>query len=283
MMNIARLVPRPQSFSHPLVAVWEFPGYRGSVHLPSVRGRANPVTSHLQRLSLSTSASLSCDKHTMSQAETNYSPDRFTSALQQNKEWAAKTAQEHPELFPTLANGQHPEILWIGCSDSRCPETVVLGLKPGDVFVHRNIANILHAGDLSSGAVIEYAVRHLRVNHIVLSGHTKCGGIAAALGNKQLGILDPWLLPLRQIREQNLALLQTLTPEDATVKMAELNVREGVKLLKSKSVVLEAMQERGLQVHGLIYDVACGVLRDIDTKDSEEEIKRRLVAFKTEA
>ncbi|KAF7592848.1 hypothetical protein BBP40_012327 [Aspergillus hancockii] len=210
-------------------------------------------------------------------------PDRFTSALQQNKEWAAKTAQEHPELFATLANGQHPEILWIGCSDSRCPETLVLGLKPGDVFVHRNIANILHAGDLSSSAVIEYAVRHLRVNHVVLSGHTKCGGVAAALGNKQLGVLDPWLLPLRQLREQHLAELQTLSPEDAANRLMELNIREGVKLLKSKGVVLEAMQERGLQVHGLIFDVASGVLRDMDTKDSEEEIKRRLVAFHTTA
>ncbi|KAF7618929.1 putative carbonic anhydrase Nce103 [Aspergillus flavus] len=283
MMNLARLLPRSQTLFRPLAAVREFQGCSGSVHLPPVRARTNPVIGQSQRLSLSTSASLSCDKRNMSQAETNYSPDRFTTALQANKEWAARTALEHPDLFPTLANGQSPEILWIGCSDSRCPETVVLGLKPGDVFVHRNIANILHAGDLSSSAVIEYAVRHLRVNHIVLSGHTKCGGIAAALGNKQLGILDPWLLPLRQIREQNLAELQTLSPEDATVRMAELNVREGVKLLKSKAVVLEAMQERGLQVHGLIYDVACGMLRDIDTKDSEEEIKRRLVAFKTEA
>ncbi|KAE8148774.1 carbonic anhydrase [Aspergillus avenaceus] len=210
-------------------------------------------------------------------------PDRFTTALQQNREWAAKTAQEHPDLFPTLANGQHPEILWIGCSDSRCPETLVLGLKPGDVFVHRNIANILHASDLSSSAVIEYAVRHLRVNHIVLSGHTKCGGVAAALGNKQLGILDPWLMPLRQIREQNLSALQSMSVDDATTKMAELNVREGVKLLKQKGVVLEAMQERGLQVHGLMFDVASGVLRDLDTNDSEEDIKKRLVAFHTEA
>jgi carbonic anhydrase len=103
------------------------------------------------------------------------------------------------------------------------------------------------------------------------------------LGNKQLGILDPWLLPLRQLREQNLPTLQTLSPEDAANKLMELNVREGVKLLKSKGVVLEAMQERGLQVHGLIFDVASGVLRDMNTKDSEEEIKRRLVAFHTEA
>lgn len=183
----------------------------------------------------------------------------------------------------SLAIGQKPEILWIGCSDSRCPETTILGLKPGDVFVHRNIANILHGADLSSSAVIEFAVRHLKVKHIVLSGHTGCGGIAAAMGNKQLGILDPWLLPLRQIREQNLGVLQTLTPAEASVKMSELNVYEGVKTLKQKSVVLEAIQERGLQIHGLIYEVESGMLRELDTDDSEETIKARLVSYKTEA
>lgn len=183
----------------------------------------------------------------------------------------------------SLAVGQKPEILWIGCSDSRCPETTILGLKPGDVFVHRNIANILHGADLSSSAVIEFAVRHLKVKHIVVSGHTGCGGIAAAMGNKQLGILDPWLLPLRQIREQNLSVLQTLTPAEASVKMSELNVYEGVKTLKQKSVVLEAIQERGLQVHGLIYEVESGMLRELDTDDSEETIKARLVSYKTEA
>lgn len=103
------------------------------------------------------------------------------------------------------------------------------------------------------------------------------------MGNKQLGILDPWLLPLRQIREQNLSVLQTLTPAEASVKMSELNVYEGVKTLKQKSVVLEAIQERGLQIHGLIYEVESGMLRELDTDDSEETIKARLVSYKTEA
>ncbi|KAF9887980.1 hypothetical protein FE257_009369 [Aspergillus nanangensis] len=210
------------------------------------------------------------------------STDRFTAALERNKEWAAKVSKEQPELFPKLATGQQPEILWIGCSDSRCPETSLLGLNPGDVFVHRNIANVLHAGDLSSGAVVEYAVRHLLVNHIVLCGHTSCGGVAAAMGNKQLGILDPWLMPLRQIREQNLALLQSLSPEKAMLKLVELNVQEGVKMLKQKNVVLEAIHERGLQVHALIYDVGSGVLRELHTDETEEAIKARLTSFKTD-
>eukprot|EP00136_Aspergillus_niger_P001338 XP_001390254.2 carbonic anhydrase [Aspergillus niger CBS 513.88] len=210
------------------------------------------------------------------------SSDRFTSALHQNKDWAAQIAKEDPSLFPTLAVGQHPEILWIGCSDSRCPETTLLGLKPGDVFVHRNIANVLHAGDLSSSAVIEYAVRYLQVKHVVLCGHTSCGGVAAALGNKQLGILDPWLLPLRQLRAKHLDLLNSLPADEANLKLVELNVLEGVKLLKEKNVILEAVQDRGLQVHGLIYDVGSGVLRELDTDESEAAIKARLTSFKTD-
>ncbi|PWY84816.1 carbonic anhydrase [Aspergillus heteromorphus CBS 117.55] len=209
--------------------------------------------------------------------------DAFISALDHNKEWAAKTAQEDPLLFPTLANGQHPQILWIGCSDSRCPETTLLDLKPGDVFVHRNIANIIHATDLSSSAVIEYAVRHLRVKHVVLCGHTSCGGIAAALGNKPLGILDLWLLPLRQIRSQHLKELQGLKTEEASLRLVELNIQEGVRLLKQKDVILEAIETRGLQIHALIYDVACGVLRELASDEPEEAIKARLASFKLEA
>ncbi|KAH8428209.1 carbonic anhydrase [Aspergillus melleus] len=278
-MNVARLFPRPQSLSRSFTAAWELQGRRGispSPSFPVAQGVAGTFRS------CSTSAPSSSDHLARSHNGANVPSDRFISALDHNKQWAAKTAQEFPDLFPTLAVGQHPEILWIGCSDSRCPETTLLGLKPGDVFVHRNIANVLHAGDLSSSAVIEYAVRHLRVKHVVLCGHTGCGGVAAAMGNKQLGILDPWLLPLRQIRQQNLSTLQSLTPDQAMLKLVELNVEEGVKLLKQKSVVLDAIHERGLQVHGLIFDVASGVLRQLDTNDTEEAIKARLVSFKTE-
>ncbi|CAI7645444.1 unnamed protein product [Penicillium glandicola] len=247
----------------------------------------------------STSTSFSCASHqststslpsnldpslkSETQTDTGADPtDRYAAGLRLNKEWAAQTAREHPDLFPTLASGQTPQILWIGCSDSRCPETTFLGLKPGDVFVHRNIANVLHPGDLSSSAVIEYAVQYLRVSHVVVCGHTSCGGVAAAMGNKNLGILDPWLLPLRQLRERNLELLQSMTPEDAAVKLAELNVREGLNIVKQKGVVLNAIRERGLQLHGLVYDVGSGVLSELDTQDSEEVIRARLTAFQTE-
>lgn len=151
------------------------------------------------------------------------------------------------------------------------------------MFVHRNIANILHPADLSSSAVIEYAVDHLKVKHIVLCGHTSCGGVAAALGNKQLGILDPWLLPLRQIREEHLNVLRSLSPQEQGLKLSEWNVLAGVKILKQKSVVLEAIQERGLKIHGVIYDVASGMLSELETGEPEEVNKARLASFKLEA
>jgi carbonic anhydrase len=292
-MAAARLIGRSGFVARAVGAACDSPGY-----LRVNRSRVSPRPTGFpapRTAPFSTSTSLFCANHkdnapaTGSHAKTKTqtdtaadSTDRYATGLRLNKEWAAQTARDHPELFPTLANGQQPQILWIGCSDSRCPETTFLGLHPGDVFVHRNIANVMHPGDLSSSAVIEYAVQYLRVSHVVVCGHTACGGVAAAMGNKNLGILDPWLLPLRQLRERNLELLSSMTTEEAAMKLAELNVREGLNVVKQKGVVLNAIQERGLQLHGLIYDVGSGVLSELDTEDSEETIRARLTAFKTE-
>ncbi|GIJ81937.1 carbonic anhydrase [Aspergillus pseudoviridinutans] len=287
-MNITRLLPRSNALYLPTAVARAFRGRGAGVYPPSSQTAYMCPASTVSLMHCSpcsTSAPLRSSQKSEVQTSANNDSlsDKFSAALAKNKEWAAKCSQEHPELLPTLAVGQHPEILWIGCSDSRCPETTILDLLPGDVFTHRNIANVIHPADLSSGAVIEYAVRHLRVKHVVICGHTKCGGVAAALGNKGLGILDPWLIPLRQLREQHLAELRSLSEDEAVVKLAELNVKEGLKALTQKSVVLEAMQERGLQVHGLIYDVGSGVLRELDTAEPEDAIKARLTSFKTDA
>ncbi|RDW60485.1 carbonic anhydrase [Aspergillus mulundensis] len=207
--------------------------------------------------------------------------DRFTTALRQNKAWAAQISKENPDLFRKLSAGQHPEILWIGCSDSRCPETTLLGLNPGDVFVHRNIANILQPSDLSSTSVIEYAVRHLGVKHVVVCGHTNCGGVSAVMANKQLGVLDSWLLPLRKLRDTNASRLKSLPADKALLQLVELNVLAGVKTVKQKSVVAEAMK-KGLKVHGLVYDVGSGVLQELDTSVSDKVVRKRLTLFKKE-
>jgi carbonic anhydrase len=160
---------------------------------------------------------------------------------------------------------------------------MILGLQPGDVFVHRNIANILSPTDLNSLSVIQYAVQYLKVKHIVVSGHTKCGGVAAAMDNKKLGLIDTWLLPLRALRRDNLKLLESLEPDEAALKLVELNVRAGVKVLEENPVVMDAMQERGLKIHGIIYDVASGELNELDIKEDEETVRTRKTAFKTVA
>lgn len=155
--------------------------------------------------------------------------------------------------------------MWLGCSDSRCPETTILGLQPGDVFVHRNIANIISATDINTAAAIEYAVVHIKVKHIVLCGHTGCGGAAAALSDARVGgVLDTWLTPLKAVRHAHAEELAALPDDGArAVRVAELNVEAGVKVLMANFSVQEAVRDRGLEVHGCLFDLASGRLRDL--------------------
>lgn len=182
----------------------------------------------------------------------------------------------------SLGSGQSPQILWIGCADSRIPETTILGMKPGDVFVHRNIANILQPTDLSSGAVVEYAVRYLKVKHIIVCGHTSCGGVNAALGNKKLGAIDTWLLPLRQLRMRHHAELEKLPADQKLTRLAQLNVYNDIEILKENPNVIDAVKERGLQVHGVIYNVGTGELESL-TDPEDKEMEARFAAFQVSA
>lgn len=155
--------------------------------------------------------------------------------------------------------------VWLGCSDSRCPETTILGLQPGDVFVHRNIANIVSPTDINTSAVIEYAVVHLKVKHVVLCGHSACGGALAALGDARVGgVLDTWLAPLRAVRRANWEELEGVKDlGERAVRIAELNVRAGVEVLLANAVVGDAIRERGLEVHGCLFDIGSGRIRDL--------------------
>ena len=207
------------------------------------------------------------------------STDHFSSCLASNKSWADKCCREKPDLLPTLSQGQSPKILWLGCSDSRVPETTILGLQPGDVFVHRNIANIIHVGDLSSQAVIEYAVAHLKVQEVVLCGHSSCGGANAALGNTSLGVLDAWLMPLRELRMSLTKELAAVSEAERTAVLVKANVRAGVKRLRGYGVVQRAMKERGLKVHGVVYDLKSGLLEEVDTDEAEDVVGARREAF----
>ncbi|THV46325.1 hypothetical protein BGAL_0395g00060 [Botrytis galanthina] len=221
----------------------------------------------------------------------------FDYALSSNAAWAGYKSHQNPKFFPTMAQGQTPSILksshlrftdpalftplpavWLGCSDSRVPETTVLGLQPGDVFVHRNIANIVSPTDINSSAVIEYAVAHLKVSHIVVCGHTCCGGAAAALGGARVGgVLDTWLAPLKALGKLHEKELKGIKEDSArAVRLAELNVAKGVEVLMVNVVVEEAVRERGLKVHGVVYDIGCGKIRDLGVGncngEEEEEI-----------
>ena len=155
------------------------------------------------------------------------------------------------------------------------------GLKPGDIFVHRNIANIVPPGDLNSGSVIEYAVAHLKVKHIILCGHTSCGGVNAALGNKKIGGIDAWLMPLRSLRAKLSKELEGLGQDQKVLRLVEENVRSGVRTLRENPYVLAAGKERGVVVHGLVYDVGSGELRELEVGDEEDVVEARLQAFET--
>ncbi|KAK1066711.1 hypothetical protein LTR74_006921 [Friedmanniomyces endolithicus] len=204
----------------------------------------------------------------------------FQQALESNKRWASETAQSDSKFFPTSAQGQSPAILWIGCSDSRVPETTVLGLKPGDVFTHRNIANIVSPTDLSLLSVVEFSVAHLKVKHIVVCGHSKCGGVAGCLANGKLGgSLDIWLQPLRALREKHDAELKGMEVDGQKAFMSAANVRQGVEVMKRIPTVIDAMKERGLQVHGLVYDLASGKLEDVDCDEKDDVAALREAAF----
>ena len=207
--------------------------------------------------------------------------DAFHAALSSNKQWRESTAQAKPDLFPTLAKGQAPQILWLGCSDSRCPETTLLGLQPGDVFVHRNIANIFTPTDLSTQAVLAFAVGALKVNQIVVCGHTSCGGVAATLGgDSKGGILDAWLSPLRRLRAQ---LTPTWEKENTSAEgrsrqLIEENVRAGLRTVRENAIVIEAIKS-GLKVHGVVYDVGSGQIDELDSGEKEEEAGTREGVF----
>lgn len=197
----------------------------------------------------------------------------FEYALKSNEAWANYKGHQNPAFFEKLASGQSPSILWLGCSDSRVPETTLLGLQPGDVFVHRNIANIISPTDINSMAVIEYAVVHLKVQHIVLCGHTCCGGAGAALADGRVGgVIDAWITPLRMLRKNNEVELKSLRDDGKkAVRLAELNVEMGVGNLMSSWFVEEAIRDRGLTVHGVLYDVACGKIRDLKVGTTGKE------------
>ncbi|HLU26131.1 MAG TPA: carbonate dehydratase [Longimicrobiales bacterium] len=185
--------------------------------------------------------------------------------IAQNRAWAAERTRRDPEFFRRLAAQQAPEYFWIGCSDSRVPANEIVGLLPGEMFVHRNIANVVVHTDLNCLSALQYAVDVLRVRQVIVCGHYGCGGVLAALREDRLGLCDNWLGHVRDVRRRHLDELDGLGSEAARhARLCELNVIAQVENVSRTPVVQDAWARgQTLAVHGVIYDVADGLLRDL--------------------
>jgi carbonic anhydrase len=196
--------------------------------------------------------------------------------LDNNLKWSDKIRAAEPDFFETLAKQQAPEYLWIGCADSRVPANEIVGLRPGEIFVHRNVANLVLQTDFNCLSVVQYAVDVLRVKHIILTGHYGCGGVKAALHRSELGLIDNWLYAIRMIVEKHRDYLDSIPDETAKLDvLCELNVIEQVRQLCVNSLIKRAWQRgQELKVHGCVYGLNKGILHDLKaTTGSEEEIE----------
>jgi carbonic anhydrase len=191
--------------------------------------------------------------------------DTLNQLFENNRGWAAEMTRLDPEFFRRLAAQQSPHYLWIGCSDSRVPANQIVGQLPGDMFVHRNVANVVVHTDLNCLSTIHYAVEVLRVKHIIVCGHYNCGGVLAALQNQKLGLIDNWLRHVQDVRARHRAELDALqTEKQQHDRLCELNVVEQVLNVSQTTVVRDAWsQGQSLAIHGWIYDIADGLLRDL--------------------
>jgi carbonic anhydrase len=181
-----------------------------------------------------------------------------------NEKWIAEKLEKDPSYFENLSKGQNPDILYIGCSDSRVTAEDLMGVEPGEVFVHRNIANMVVSIDLNMMSVLNYSVRHLKVNHIVVCGHYFCGGVKAAMQAQDLGILNPWLRNIRDVYRIHRKELNAITDENSRYnRLIELNVQEQCINLLKTAAVQDAIKHRNLRLHGWVFDIQTGRLIDL--------------------
>jgi carbonic anhydrase len=184
--------------------------------------------------------------------------------FENNKKWIKDKLSNNPKYFEELGKGQNPELLFIGCSDSRVTSEELMGLGPGDVFVHRNIANMVISIDLNAMSVVNYAVDYLKVSHVIVCGHYGCGGVKAAMQSADLGILNPWLRNIRDVYRIHKNELNHITDEEKKYdRLVELNVKEQCVNLIKTAAIQKAIRSRGLQVHGWVFDVHTGKLIDL--------------------
>lgn len=192
---------------------------------------------------------------------------RIDTLLKNNEQWASTLEEQDPAFFATLAQGQSPHFLWIGCADSRMPATSMMGLQPGDMFVHRNIANLASPDDDSVQSIIAFAVGALGVKEIIVCGHYSCGGVKAAAGlsGEPGNVVEQWVTPIRTTLESQREAFEGLDEEAAHRKLCELNVAAQVENVCQHPTVQQAFADQsGLMVHGMIYDIATGRVRDLE-------------------
>jgi carbonic anhydrase len=189
----------------------------------------------------------------------------YAQLFENNKAWVASMKEKDADFFEKLSKDQTPEYLYIGCSDSRVPANEIMGLEPGDVFVHRNVANIVASVDLNVMSVINYAVAHLQVKHIIICGHYNCGGVKAAMSARDLGILNPWLRNIRDVYRLHMDELNAIENEHERYnRLVELNVQEqAINVIKTAVVQKSYLKNKYPTVHGWVFDLKTGILKDL--------------------
>jgi carbonic anhydrase len=200
-----------------------------------------------------------------------------------NREWAARMERERPGFFSALSQQQQPRYMWIGCSDSRVPANQITGLEPGEVFVHRNVANVVVPTDLNCLSTIQFAVDQLKVRHLMVVGHYRCGGVRAALEGIRVGLADNWLLHVKDVRNRHSALLEGIPDEHRLDALCELNVIEQVVNVAHTTVMQDAWQRgQRVAVHGWVYGLSDGLLKDlhvtVESSDRLDTVYRYAVA-----
>ncbi len=190
---------------------------------------------------------------------------KIEEVFKNNKRWIEEKLKTNASFFDEMGKGQNPELLYIGCSDSRVTAEEVMGMGPGEVFVHRNIANMVIGTDLNAMSVVEYAIEHLKVNHVVVCGHYGCGGVKAAMQSADLGILNPWLRNIRDVYRIHKKELDGISNEEKKYeRLVELNVQEQCVNLIKTAAVQKAYRDRNLQVYGWVFDIHSGKLVDLN-------------------
>lgn len=199
-------------------------------------------------------------------------PDFYKNIIKNNREWVESNLAQDPEFFEKLGNGQRPQLLWIGCADSRVPANQIIGAPPGEVFVHRNIANMVIHTDMNMLSVVDYAVNILKVRHVIVCGHYGCGGIQAAMGNESFGLIDNWVRHIKNNYRIHKKELDSIEDEQQRFdRFVELNVVEQVYDLAKTSIVQNAWKnDQALYLHGWVYGVSSGIIKDLNVNVSSE-------------